>query len=317
MLRIPKAANLQKYVILQTLRPSVAHYATTGVRPYSEVDTDDDGIITVSTDATKHFLGSLKNAPNLTEIHFGHKYAGRCFPPSRDLRRHTHLDGGRETYETWGWLKPTVCPQDWERLGWRGAIVRTFVNTDFLPASKAQPELVHNRLLSRVAAASYNTSYVCTARRWSDLVSYRGYSIPINVLAEVYDLAEIPLGFLEGSRNQVLPRQAWELMDRYIVGLRQPPYADEMDYRRRVPNGDDLSDNSDWEDYGRTPHIWTEPHPKDCGCDSDCDCDDSYERESVETDYEDAYMNGTYDSEYQEWKAKRYGPKKGFVAYDD
>lgn len=208
---IPKIEKVQKYVVLLWPRPSPSDYARAGVEPYpyfDDFDPDDNPRMPAQT--PRGLAYTLKNAPDLTEIHFGHKYSDDHFPSHYKLRRPSVLDGPGDAYEPWGWFKPTVPPRDWERVGWRGAIIRTFSR----PAQR-QRELVHIRVLSRSSTIQCEVVYIGTMRRWTHLAFYSGQPFDLDQLADVCSLADIPYHFLEGGRNLDLPDNAWEALDAF------------------------------------------------------------------------------------------------------
>lgn len=152
-----------------------------------------------------------------------------------------------------GWLKPTVSPKDWERLGWRGAIVRTYKN----PADKKR-ELSLFRILSRSSTAGIKPvrgrgvreTYVSSRRKWTTRGFYRGYELNKRLIARACEWGNIPYAFLEGERDlTVLPAEVWEVLDEVTTKNHHAMGLDEAFEQATFDDPwDDMDDNqaSDW-----------------------------------------------------------------------
>jgi hypothetical protein len=264
VLKIPVAAMMTRYVLLHTHRPSVGDYALTGVRTLTEEDAAKRAEVLHPMKAW--FARSLKYAPDLTEIHFGHKYDGACFPGTK---RSSIPDQVKDAYEPWGWLKPTIPTEHWERLGWRGAIIRTYSRPD-----NGAREFVHIRLLSRSVYLDSTATYVGAQRQRSDFGFYRYQPLTDSVLATIYDLAGMPSAFLEGGRNLTLPAQAWEALDDYAckrnrklgIDEQREGEFDDMDTEDDSVAESEDSENSDWIDW-TTQAKYTDDDDDDSGSD--------------------------------------------------
>lgn len=244
----PCVAKVKKYVVQQDARPTLASYAGVEAEPSTGSWHDED--VRPQPYIETVFAISLRLAPDLVEVHFGHKYEGGYFPTHR---RPTPLDGNLEAYEPWGWLKPTISPKDWERLGWRGVIIRTYKN----PADQKR-ELSLFRILSRSSTAGVRTvggravrqTYVSSRRKWTTRWFYRGYELNKRLIGRACELGDIPYAFLEGERGLTsLPAAAWEMLDDVIAKQHQAMGLDEgIEQRRFDDPWDDMDDDqaSEW-----------------------------------------------------------------------
>lgn len=224
------------------------------------------------------FALTLRRAPDLTEIHFAQKH-DELYSPLR--RRQTAADEDFETQESWGRLKSTIAPKDWERLGWRGAVIRTFSH----PEHKSR-ELVHIRVLTRSVASHFQQAYVGTRRKWWTYSFYRGHIIGLATLAQAYKLADMSCAFLEGGRNLTLPGSAWQVLDDHIKKANDMVAMTEERERAQYEEAlediwDEESYNSDWSDRGR------ERGSSDDEYDSEVDDEDEDEEDEDEDEHED------------------------------
>lgn len=87
----PCVAKVKKYVVVQDARPTLASYAGVEAEPSTGSWHDED--IRPQPYIETVFANSLRIAPDLVEVHFGHKYEGGYFPTHR---RPTPLDGNLE-----------------------------------------------------------------------------------------------------------------------------------------------------------------------------------------------------------------------------
>lgn len=172
----------------------------------------------LSLDIGEHFIRRLRAAKNMLEVHFHSRnkegqfgeMKRRSWISTADVERDpSSMYADTTEYDEYDWPVCIYPVESWAEMGYRGMIIRSYVN------EASNLDLVHIRMLTR-ARHDGHASYIGARRRWQEMTRYRGRTIPYHALLEAYTVDGVDPDWLNAERGMVLSEEAWKVLDDWV-----------------------------------------------------------------------------------------------------
>lgn len=232
--KLPRAPKLQRLLLVTSRRPPISEYIELGVsHPAKPIAADR---------ISSRFATALMEYPKLTTVQL--HYDEDVFPS-------LHRAVPEPEYH--------VPPARWDAEGHRGYVIRSYDNP-----TNPSAVLYHIRALTRSLERTGET-YVGTRRAWRDLSRYRGRTVPVPILDQVYAAAKstaygaaaadfsIGREWKEGKRGiRMDSSRAWSILDEWRNAVDDDSDVESSDEEM----GDDDEDDDDDDDTDDDADEW-------------------------------------------------------------